>query len=46
MFFFGQNFHNLATKKGTGNPTKGFLRFVKNIFPYFDSKKLEIVRFR
>jgi hypothetical protein len=38
MFFFGANFHNLATKKGLVNPTKGFLKFVETKSPYVDQK--------
>jgi hypothetical protein len=43
--FFGK-FPQLSKKKlRLVNPTKGFLRFLKNL-PYLDPKKLEVVRFK
>jgi len=45
-FFFVANFHNLVTKKGLANPTKGILQTLKRKSPYFKGKKLEVAKFR
>jgi hypothetical protein len=47
MVFFVANFRYLAIKKKRfANPTNGFLRIVFKNSPYFEEKKLEVVKFR